>query len=182
MGAKPKGQPHQPKRDLAALPTQSPQKGKTLVSPRSNRANLREGPALARVPAHTVHTQLPRATAGPPRDPIASLCPLPGQEEEDEIQLPRAAHLPEMATWELPRLHKAKTHTLPLSLSKVSSPYLGMLPALGITFSFCSLEILYQQFPSLKFKKKKKKKGQELCPAASEAIVPANDRDTRCHS
>jgi hypothetical protein len=91
-----------------------------------------------------------------------------------------------MTTWGLHRLRNGKIHTLPLVLSKISSSYLGMFPALGITISFCSLEILYQQFPSLKFKKKserkEKKKGQELCPAAREAIVSANDRDTRCHS
>lgn len=61
-----------------------------------------------------------------------------------------------------------------------------MPAALDITFSFCPLEIPYQQFLFLKFKKKKserkgKKNDQELCPAARDAVVSTNDRDLRCH-
>lgn len=149
------------------------------VFPRSNRANLRgEGPELPRVSALTVHTHLQRTTAPSLRDPTTSLGPFPRRfldflagKQGDEIHAsPLTVHLLGMATWELQRLNNGKTHTLPLILSKISSPYLGILPALGITFSFCSLEILYQQFPSLKFKKKKneregKKKKPRIVPS-----------------
>lgn len=124
---------HQIRRDLKVLLMQSVQKESPLVSPRSNRANLRGEPGQPwsrhmlpqlqrKLPVslsshHYLPQSIPRSVSQPslPTSVYSPEASWQGRAGKWNLCVPTHCHVLRMDTWEAQVLHSGKTHTLLLN-------------------------------------------------------------------